>query len=370
MAFLPGDETLATKKSGRPETKDVSSSYVLRLYRNKRNKTTVVRRQFRHLVCTALIVVLVILNTFHLDPGHTKKSIKRNEAQPSLRVLLFACHRYMSFKRLFQSIENSIPSPYGVTLHVMVDCPESDPQHAQERELLLKYLENISSRHGPVYVHYRTQHFGLKQNVLHGWLNPRENEYAVFLEDDIEVSQWFIYLASLYIHKLHPLPDHVMGVSLFNDRVNQLTGLRINAPTHVPFRLYQQAQSWGAIMSVLHWTEFLSHVKELGPSYDPNITEKNYTSNNWDHRTSWKKYMLHFMFYSEKFLVYPTFPGNKSITTHHVEPSDHFPSRPSPRRLNEELRPELMLLEDMDSRMLYPCINRMLMFDMSHDLLS
>ncbi|KAI8112037.1 hypothetical protein M9435_004532 [Picochlorum sp. BPE23] len=230
-------------------------------------------------------------------------------------------------------------------------------------------LQDIRSKHGPVAVEKRKRHIGLKKNVLSSWVPQSAKEYAIYLEDDIEVSPLFLYLSCIYIKKMHPLPPDIMGVSLFNDRVNQLTGETVRVPDSVTFRLYQQAQSWGAIMSPKQWLGFIHFTARLGDEFDPNITEIGYGSNNWDKHSSWKKFLLYYMFYSKKFMVYPTFPDNKSITTHHVEASEHFPVRPSAERLQRELRPRLLEMSDLPA-MIAMCTNLhwsdMPAFDMSH----
>ena len=158
-----------------------------------------------------------------------------------------------------------------------------------------------------------------------------------------------------------------MSVSLFNERVNQQTGTRIQPAPGERFRLYQQAQSWGAVFSPTHWTEFQNFALVQNDRFDPNITETPMGSNNWDFKLSWKKYMLYYMYYKKKFTVYPSFPENKSITTHHVEPSPHFPERPSEERLNNELRPKLLELSDIEYMVAeIPEVDSMPMYDMRH----
>ncbi|KAI8100269.1 hypothetical protein M9435_006754 [Picochlorum sp. BPE23] len=262
-----------------------------------------------------------------------------------------------------------------VKITIFLDVPPGGTRAlgSDERKHLLQMLSRIRSKHGPVIVEKRKQHIGLKKNVLSSWVPQSAKEYAVFLEDDIEVSPLFLYLSSMYMTKMHPLPPHIMGVSLFNDRVNQLTGKAVQVPDSVSFRLYQQAQSWGAIMSAKQWLEFVHFTARLGNEFDPNITEIAYGSNNWDKHSSWKKFLLYYMFYSDKYMVYPTFPDNTSITTHHVETSEHFPVRPSAERLQRELRPRLLHLSDLPA-MIAKCNyldwRDMPVFDMSHNMTS
>jgi hypothetical protein len=263
--------------------------------------------------------------------------------------------------------------PVKITIFLDVPPRGTRALGSDEYKHLLQMLRRIRSKHGPVTVKKRKQHIGLKKNVLSSWVPQSAKEYAVFLEDDIEVSPLFLYISSIYITKMHPLPPHIMGVSLFNDRVNQLTGESVRVPDSVSFRLYQQAQSWGAIMSAKQWLEFVHFTATSQDEFDPNITEIAYGSNNWDKHSSWKKFLLYYMFYSEKYMVYPTFPDNTSITTHHVEASEHFPVRPSAERLRMELRPRLLQVSDLPTMMAmckYLDWRDMPVFDMSHYMIS
>lgn len=322
----------------------------------------------------SVLALVIILRTM-LSHDETVCSMAYWQSNISLHLIIFACSRYYSFIRLLVSIEKSLPVTIPIKLTVFLDVPIDGMTTLQsnERMHLIQVLHRIKSKHGHIDLKIRRRHFGLKKNVLSSWVPQSVNEYAVFLEDDIEVSPLFLYLSSIYISKLHPLPPHIMGISLFNDRVSQLTGETLIVPDLVPYRLYQQAQSWGAVMSPRQWLEFTQFAATLGDEFDPNITDIEYGSNNWDKNSSWKKYLLYYMFYSGKYLVYPTFPDNKSITTHHVEPSEHFPVKPSEDRLRVELRPALLELSDL-STMIAKCKNldwrEMPVFDMSHRMIA
>lgn len=313
-----------------------------------------------------LLVLILVVSRVILKGIHTDSQPNLVSGNASLRLVLFTCERYSSFLRLFASIENSLPSSLPVSVTIVVDSPQQG-QESADRKRLLNFLRNIESKHGPVGVTHRKTHVGLKRNVLDGW-HPIEgqNEYAIFLEDDVEVSPLFLHLASSYVASLHPLPEHVIGISLFNDRVSQQTGAPISAPPNCSFRLYQQAQSWGAILSGPGWLEFLTYFDALDQDFDPIISQERYLSNKWSCESSWKKYLLYYMYHHDKFMVYPFFPDNKSITTHHVEVSEHFPKRPSLKRLNDELRPKLLEVEDLPGMHLDPSIIRMPVYDMSH----
>ena len=84
----------------------------------------------------------------------------------SFNVIMIAYNRQESFKRLFRSVEASIPISNPVRITILLDR-DDDKNTATE---FLQYLEGLKSKHGPVTVIKRPYHFGLRKNVLLGWM--------------------------------------------------------------------------------------------------------------------------------------------------------------------------------------------------------
>ncbi|KAI8107947.1 hypothetical protein M9435_002974 [Picochlorum sp. BPE23] len=91
--------------------------------------------------------------------------------------------KYYSFIWLVTLIENSLPTPMPVKITIFLDVPPGGTRalRSDERKRLLQMLRHIRSRHGPVTVEKRKQHFGLKENVLSSWVPQSAKEYAVFI---------------------------------------------------------------------------------------------------------------------------------------------------------------------------------------------
>lgn len=239
--------------------------------------------------------------------------------------------------RLWNSVENSLfTEGMEVSIHVMLDRADTNND-----DVLYRGMESLVSKHGATYVHRAERHTGLKASVLSAWDARDESEYAVMLEDDIEVSPYFLLFAERAV-RAYGIHDRLMGVSLFHllwDEVN-------NAPAQFdtdlsPF-LLQFPQSWGAIYFPRAWKKFVSwanaHVT------DPLVPNSLYT-NQWNASTSWKKYAIKYMHDHELSMVYTNFPNHRSLSVHHAERGTHFLTKPSARVLKQRWMPPLVYLE-------------------------
>jgi hypothetical protein len=64
---------------------------------------------------------------------------------------------------------------------------------------------------------------GLRETILGSWQPERMNEFAIFLEDDIEVSPYFMVYSRACVEQygrfqydfLRPETEHVLGCSLY-----------------------------------------------------------------------------------------------------------------------------------------------------------
>lgn len=59
--------------------------------------------------------------------------------------------------------------------------------------------------------------------------------------------------------------------------------------------IYQQAQSWGAVFFPKEWRRFLEYYNTLPADYNPKVPFNTFI-NDWNPRTSWKKYLIAYMY--------------------------------------------------------------------------
>lgn len=215
-------------------------------------------------------------------------------------------------------------------------------------------------------VHHRTVQAGLLTSVIESWYPTSEDEYAVFLEDDIEVSNQFYIWLKLTLLKYQYDDERIpnlFGISLYTPRVIETTHPRQNFPFNrtmisngtmrSPF-LLQLPCSWGALFFPQSWSEYQKYIAKrlelesqlsASSSIPTNLTKSELKqqitryeipylrSNRW--RKSWKKYFIEYIVHKGLVMLYPNMPNQTSFSTNHMEVGQHFSEK---HRLQMRLR--------------------------------
>lgn len=292
-----------------------------------------------------------------------------------LTLLLFTHNRIETFKRLWRSVEGAKPVVDGnvrVSLTIVWDF---DPDFSdKDRAMYRDFLTGLQSKHGAVKLIEHKSQQGLKKNIVETWQPTSLDEYAIFLEDDIEVSVFFLDFAVHYIQAYFygsKTSDSLFGISLYNVGHNEVLEETVTVDNgNLPYA-YQQPQSWGGVYAAQPWKMFAEFVKELDrQNVDPLIPDS-YT-NRWPGLTSWKKYMFRFMYLKGYFLIYPNLPSKLSFSTNHIEVGANTPPQAKKALLDKLYRP-LLSLKFEDARKLYwktPELDQLQVYDMYHNQVS
>jgi len=185
-------------------------------------------------------------------------------------------------------------------------------------------LDAFEWSHGPYEKVYATEHKGLRQTILSSWVPTAMDEFAIFLEDDIEVSPYYFEysLACVNRYGQHQEQEqgparYVLGCSLYRPIFSQVTNtFQLVDTGGVPF-LMQDVSSWGAVYFPKHWKNFLDWYKatnHINPLIPNSIT------NTWPVAASWKKYLIRMSVEKGLGMVFPNLPNNMTLTTNHLEP--------------------------------------------------
>ena len=251
---------------------------------------------------------------------HTLDSLRMFRASgcnPQLTLLVFTLNRLTSLQRLLQSVLASDYSGWQkVELHIHVDY--SDVQHD-----ITSYLDSFSWPFGGLVRKYANVSIGLRDSILSAWQPETLDDFAVFLEDDIEVSPQFAVWARVavlhYYYSIdRPLRESpLMGVSLYMPVWTE----RVDKPFWVDptFPVYgmQAPSSWGAVYFPHQWTSFCrwqrahAHTDPLVPGLAG--------INSWSMENSWKKYLIRYMVEQGYFMLYPNRIDGLSFSTNHAE---------------------------------------------------
>ena len=255
------------------------------------------------------------------DDGVGDGATKNGMASPlALSVHLFAFNRPHKFAKLWSSLASAQVStlPSHIVIHIDYDAKGSPEWRLQVAEA--KKLVGSSTRHGPVSVLFAAKPKGLRVTMLEAWA-PRNNEYAMFLEDDIEVSPLLFIFAERFVRAYGDRGRRgdptILGFKLYNqkwDEVNQRAERAVDNG-HAPYKI-QEPCSWGTVFAPQVYGEYLAwYVHNSG--IDPFIPRA--WSNTWDPERSAKKYLQRFMWEKGRFLVAINLPDYLSLTTPRVD---------------------------------------------------
>ncbi|GAA98239.1 glycosyltransferase family 64 protein [Mixia osmundae IAM 14324] len=238
----------------------------------------------------------------------------------SIKIIMFTYNRIDSFKRAWRAVSqsHSIDLPVAIEIHI-----DYDPEMSQERRA--EYAELLNSLSLPwanVTLQRVASRLGLKQQVLTSWRPTSNNEYAIMIEDDIEVSPYFLQYAQkmilAYAHSQDRGDHRLFGISLYNLRYNEATESFLPDTRPKGVFAFQCPVSWGAIFFPEPWRRFLTYERDISKrGIDPIAPDM--LTNRWPYQASWKKTFYRFLIESRGYLLFNNLPGELSFSTNHVE---------------------------------------------------
>ncbi|GAA5852127.1 hypothetical protein JCM8547_000166 [Rhodosporidiobolus lusitaniae] len=291
----------------------------------------------------------------------------------SFRVILFTKNRLSSFQRCWESVTAAYPLPADVPVDVVVYV-DYDPLMTDEvRAEYEAYLDQIKQHHGPassVQIVKQTQPIGLRTSILSSWHPSSNHEYAIFLEDDIEVSPYFLQYAQksieAYVYRDHG-GHRLFGISLYNLRYNEAIEAFVSVENNNQPYIYQQPQSWGAIYAPEPWRRFKTWFHAFPTTQDPLVPDS--MTNRWPFATSWKKYYIRFMVEMGGYMIYPNLPEGKSYSTNHVEvgTNDKASQLAAQKIIHGKFRVPLLLRSDDFSLQMFPPLSSLDVYTLQHE---
>ncbi|KAL0084180.1 hypothetical protein F4703DRAFT_1859586 [Phycomyces blakesleeanus] len=246
-----------------------------------------------------------------------------------IQLVVITDRRPHSLSRLLQSSGRA---------HFLGDKVNLVVHMEQSADRVTKMLVNsFSWHHGEKTIRHRVRKGGLMPAIIESWYPNDNDDYAVLLEDDIEVSPLF-YCWSKYAilkYRYEQSNPALYGISLYSPRNLELLpeGRRpfdpalVLEPMHPPRMPYvsQVPCSWGAVYFPEHWREFhdylTSRIEDLRQEHLLNITVPGSRSDRW--KKSWKKYFIELVYLRAYVMLYPNFQHYESFSTNHLEFGTH-----------------------------------------------
>lgn len=247
-------------------------------------------------------------------------SILLNDNNMNFIINVFAWKRYISTKRLIESLKNANYAGKSIDLVIHLEYNSSLE--------LENYLKEFNWTHGKKHIIKYNFSQGLERLIINSWNPKSNNEFAFFFEDDIEVHKNYFQFSLKILKELNSF-EGIVGISLNTpkfDQINLLTGIwdpsKIMEEGEKLF-LFQLPNSWGALYFPSAWSRFQNFYKNRIKS-SKNIFLPKSNSNYWT--KSWKKYFIEFMVLESLLMVYPSFKDQVGYSIHHREIGEHIKS--------------------------------------------
>ena len=249
---------------------------------------------------------------------------------PTFRIHLcvFTYNRLKGLRRLLQSLDTADYDGDAVDMTIFYDKLKKDAVDDGTAD----FVSSFRWKHGDLKVHRRESNAGLKVSIMEAWYpHAGDDRYGVFFEDDIEASPLWYRFAKAGILEYRGKDPKLLGVSLFRPIHDELTEKGMKFNTHNKPYLLQQPCSWGAVYFPGPWRRFRDWYHNEGSLGD--ATTKSHgipriSSNTWGSKSSWKKYLIKYMWENGLYMVYPNLPDAKVFATNHLMKGEH----PTPKR--------------------------------------
>jgi hypothetical protein len=193
-------------------------------------------------------------------------------------------------------------------------------------------VDNFEWTHGEKAVRHRIKQAGAMSAFVESWYPSNNNEYAIFLEDKIEVSPFFYSWAKFSILKYRYTEDQDVSKKMFGISLYSPPGTGLHLEGTRPFNsselnssmmydsqspyLLQIPSNLGAVYFPEHWQEFHDYItaRLLDKKQLQHIIVPGSRSNEWE--SSWKRYFVELMYMRGYVMLYPNFESFKSFSTH------------------------------------------------------
>jgi hypothetical protein len=250
----------------------------------------------------------------------------RSVKEDQFIIIVFGWRRRDSLERLVNSLKSADYLNHDVQLQFNIEFEPS--------EEVKQYVESVNWPYGTKIIVWRWEKYGLERMVVESWTSPKDNEFAFFFEDDIEVQPDFFKFALEALNKSEIRNNpNMVGIALNTPRYDEISmehsiwtpNLVIGADEKL--FLFQQPCSWGALYFPWKWREFLKYYGKRRLNQYP-LPAAEYRkvipeSCVFQWVRSWKKYYMEMMVLEGYLMLYPSAANQASLSVHHREEGEH-----------------------------------------------
>ena len=258
--------------------------------------------------------------------SNTHSHINSHSQNMEFSLIVFGWRRKDSLERLMKSLTAAEYFNYNVQLQFNIEFEPS--------EEVKEFVESVNWPHGTKMIVWRKEKYGLERMVMESWKASKDNEFAFFFEDDIEVhSKYFEFALKALKKKDIVHNSNLVGIALNTPRYDEVSlEHSIWLPEFVIGKesklfLFQQPCSWGALYFPWKWREFLEYYSKRRLNQFPVPTAEYRKvipeSCVFQWGKSWKKYLMEMMVIEGYVMLYPSLTNQESLSVHHREEGEH-----------------------------------------------
>ncbi|KAI8143517.1 hypothetical protein BJV82DRAFT_668564 [Fennellomyces sp. T-0311] len=225
------------------------------------------------------------------------------------------------FERLLHSVQNAGYLGDQVELSIFMECTSNVKTQ--------RSAEKLFWPHGFKDLRHRIVPTNRASMFVEAWYPSSDHEYAVILDDGIEVSPLFYVWVkySILKYRYNPSPQrNLYGISLYTPRMVDTGEMRelFEPPSGFTPYLMQAPCSMGggAVYFPEHWREFhdymTARVADQTLHKLQTIEVPGARSRQWMH--SWRRYLDELVYLRGNVMLYPNFEDNASFSTRHQLP--------------------------------------------------
>lgn len=245
---------------------------------------------------------------------------RTGKKKAKFQIHVLTMNRATSLKRLLDSLEKAKYNNDPIDLYIHVD--QSNNNHD-----CISVAETFHFSHGSKTVEVAKANKGLRNAWFHVWTSPKEEERAIILEDDTELSpMWYEWLKRAW--EAYGERTDVAGISLQRQTLIPKKPHRhmelVN--NHEPF-LYQLVGSIGFSPHPKQWLSFMDWLSAIDlETFD--VSVKGLITTDWyrglNKRHMWTQHFIYFCNQQNLFTLYVNLPSKQTLASHMREKGEHY----------------------------------------------
>ena len=242
-----------------------------------------------------------------------------------ITIIVLTMKRHKSVTRLLLSIAASDYGSDCICMEIHIDFHKENTKTVKVAKLFKEKFSPLFC--GGILVKVGTQNIGLREAWFKAWYPASDGDYAIILEDDVELAPvWYKWLKAAW--SIYHNRTDVAGISLCRQQLipKQPYKRREIVNEHMPF-LYKLVGSYGFSPHPRHWKAFLDWISHTNVDKRDMHVPGLITTEWWkssDRRHIWTQCFIYFCDKYNLYTLYVNLPHKETLVAHWQEKGEHY----------------------------------------------